>query len=64
MSMAIVAFVHDRRADAAAATGGRRAVDLADLQTGNAAAGKRYFDAACARCHSPGRRSERRRHPL
>ena len=50
---AIVAFVHDQRAEAAAATGGRRAVDLADLQTGNAAAGQRYFEAACARCHSP-----------
>ena len=50
---AIVAFIHDQRAEAAAATGGRRAVDLADLQTGNAAAGKRYFDAACARCHAP-----------
>jgi cytochrome c oxidase cbb3-type subunit 3 len=49
---AIVAFVHDQRVQAAAATGGRRAVDLADLQTGNADAGRRYFDAACARCHS------------
>ena len=49
---AIVAFIHDQRAEAAAATGGRRAVDLADLQTGNADAGKRYFEAACARCHS------------
>jgi cytochrome c oxidase cbb3-type subunit 3 len=34
-------------------TGGRRAVDVADLQTGNAEAGKAYFNAACARCHSP-----------
>ena len=50
--MAIVAFIHDQRAEAASATGGRRAVDLADLQTGNAEAGKRYFDGACARCHS------------
>jgi len=49
---AIVAFIHEQRAEAAAATGGRRAVDLADLQTGNADAGKRYFEAACARCHS------------
>jgi cytochrome c oxidase cbb3-type subunit 3 len=49
---AIVAFIHDQRAEAASATGGRRAVDVADLQTGNAAAGKRYFDAACTRCHS------------
>ena len=50
---AIVAFIHDQRAEAALATGGRRAVDLADLQTGNAETGKRYFDAACGRCHSP-----------
>jgi cytochrome c oxidase cbb3-type subunit III len=50
---AVVAFIHDQRAEAASATGGRRAVDVADLQTGNAAAGRRYFDAACARCHSP-----------
>jgi cytochrome c oxidase cbb3-type subunit 3 len=49
---AIVAFVHDQREQAAAATGGRRAVELADLQTGNAVAGRRYFDTACARCHS------------
>ena len=49
---AIVAFVHDQKAQADAATGGRRAVDVADLQTGDAAAGKRYFDGACAKCHS------------
>jgi len=49
---AIVAFIHDQKAQADAATGGRRAVDLADLQTGDAAAGKRYFDGACAKCHS------------
>jgi mono/diheme cytochrome c family protein/type 1 glutamine amidotransferase len=30
----------------------RRAVDLADLQTGNADAGKKYFDRTCGRCHS------------
>jgi cytochrome c oxidase cbb3-type subunit 3 len=49
---AIVAFIHDQREQAAAATGGRRAVDLADLQTGSPDAGRRYFDTACARCHS------------
>jgi cytochrome c oxidase cbb3-type subunit 3 len=48
----IVAFIHDQKAQADAATGGRRAVDLADLQTGDAAAGKKYFDSACAKCHS------------
>jgi cytochrome c oxidase cbb3-type subunit 3 len=51
---AIVAFVHDQKSQADSATGGRRAVDLADLQSGDAAAGKRYFDTACARCHSSG----------
>jgi cytochrome c oxidase cbb3-type subunit 3 len=48
----VVAFIHDQKAQADAATGGRRAVDLADLQTGDAAAGKKYFDSACAKCHS------------
>ena len=51
---AIVAFIHDRQAQAASATGGRRAVDVADLQTGSAEAGRRYFDAACTTCHSAG----------
>ena len=49
---AVVAFIHDQKNRAASLTGGRRAVDLADLQTGNADAGKRYFDRACVRCHS------------
>jgi cytochrome c oxidase cbb3-type subunit 3 len=48
----IVAFIHDQKAQADAATGGRRAVDVADLQTGDASAGKQYFDGACAKCHS------------
>ena len=49
---AVVAFIHDQKAQADAATGGRRAVDVADLQTGDATTGKRYFDGACAKCHS------------
>jgi cytochrome c oxidase cbb3-type subunit 3 len=49
---AIVAFIHDQKRQADTAVGGRRSVDVADLQTGDAAAGKRYFDTACARCHS------------
>jgi cytochrome c oxidase cbb3-type subunit 3 len=48
----IVAFIHDQRAQAATAEGGRRAVAAADLATGNAEAGRRYFDATCAGCHS------------
>jgi cytochrome c oxidase cbb3-type subunit 3 len=51
---AIVAFIHDQKAQADAATGGRRAVDVSDLQSGNAAAGRKYFEGACATCHSPG----------
>ena len=50
---ATVAFIHDQKAKAESLTGGRRTVDVADLQTGSADAGKRYFDGACARCHSP-----------
>lgn len=50
--MAMVAFIHDQKRQAESAVGGRRSVDLADLQTGDAAAGRRYFDSACARCHS------------
>ena len=49
---AIVAFIHDQKTQADSAVGGRRSVDVADLQTGNAAAGKRYFDNACTKCHS------------
>lgn len=50
---AVVAFIHSARTKAEANKGGRRGVDVADLQTGDAAAGKRYFDSACASCHSP-----------
>jgi cytochrome c oxidase cbb3-type subunit 3 len=49
---AIVAFIHDRKRQADTALGGRRSVDVADLQSGDATAGKRYFVAACTRCHS------------
>jgi cytochrome c oxidase cbb3-type subunit 3 len=51
---AIVAFIHDAKATAESLAGGRRTVETADLQTGNAEAGRRYFSSACARCHSPG----------
>jgi cytochrome c oxidase cbb3-type subunit 3 len=49
---AIVAFVHDQKTKAESATGGRRSVEVADLATGNARAGRRYFDASCTACHS------------
>jgi cytochrome c oxidase cbb3-type subunit 3 len=49
---AIVAFIHDQKTKAESATGGRRSVQVADLQTGVALAGRRYFESACKRCHS------------
>ena len=49
---AIVAFIHDRKSEADSAAGGRRVVEASDLQSGNAEAGRRYFDGACAKCHS------------
>jgi cytochrome c oxidase cbb3-type subunit 3 len=51
----LVAFIHTRQNDALTKTGGRKGVDPSDLQTGNAEAGKQYFNGAggCATCHSP-----------
>ncbi len=51
---AIVAFIHDQKAKAEALGGGRRSVDDADLATGDAAAGRLYFNGAggCSACHS------------
>jgi cytochrome c oxidase cbb3-type subunit 3 len=53
-SAAIVAFIHDAKSKAESAAGGRRSVDTGDLQTGNAQAGKQYFNGAggCIKCHS------------
>jgi cytochrome c oxidase cbb3-type subunit III len=52
---AIVAFIHDQKTKSEALGGGRRAVDAADLAVGDAAAGRRYFNAtgSCSGCHSP-----------
>jgi cytochrome c oxidase cbb3-type subunit III len=56
----LVAFIHTQRNNVMTAgsrnrSGGRKGVDASDLQTGNAAAGKHYFEGAggCATCHSP-----------
>jgi mono/diheme cytochrome c family protein len=51
----LVAFIHAEAKLAAAHPGGRRGVDVADLQTGNVDAGKAYFNSAggCSKCHSP-----------
>ncbi|HTS37519.1 MAG TPA: c-type cytochrome [Candidatus Solibacter sp.] len=55
----LVAFIHTQRNDSLAAggrrgNGGRKGVDVADLQTGSVEAGKQYFEGAggCAKCHS------------
>jgi cytochrome c oxidase cbb3-type subunit 3 len=52
---AIVAFIHDQKARAESQEGGRRTVDPADLESGDADAGRQYFNGAggCGRCHSP-----------
>lgn len=50
---ALVAFIHTQRDKAP--QGGRRGVDVSDLQTGSVQAGKQYFDGSggCSSCHSP-----------
>jgi cytochrome c oxidase cbb3-type subunit 3 len=51
---AVVAFIHDQKTKFETLGGNRRAVDNADLATGNADAGRRYFNGAggCSGCHS------------
>ena len=51
----IVAFIHDQKTKSEALGGGRRSVEPADIATGNAEAGQRYFNGAggCSSCHSP-----------
>jgi cytochrome c oxidase cbb3-type subunit III len=55
----LVAFIHTQLQNAQSPggrkAGGRKGVDPEDLQTGNADAGKKYFNGAggCANCHSP-----------
>jgi cytochrome c oxidase cbb3-type subunit 3 len=52
---AIVAYVHEQKRRVELQQGSRRSVDDSDLQTGDAEAGRRYFNGAggCARCHAP-----------
>ena len=52
--LGLAAYIHSQAAKAATMKGGRRGVDVADLQTGNVEMGKKYFDGAgtCAKCHS------------
>jgi cytochrome c oxidase cbb3-type subunit III len=51
----LIAFIRNRVAEVKAHPGGRRGVTVSDLSTGNADAGKAYFNGAggCAKCHSP-----------
>jgi cytochrome c oxidase cbb3-type subunit 3 len=51
----LMAFIHTQQNAASSRKGGRKGVDVADLQTGNVEAGKRYFnnEGGCAKCHSP-----------
>jgi cytochrome c oxidase cbb3-type subunit III len=51
----LTAFIHAQQNTALTKKGGRRGVDVSDLQTGNADSGKQYFNGAggCASCHSP-----------
>jgi cytochrome c oxidase cbb3-type subunit 3 len=51
----LVAFIKTQKAIAESQKGGRRGVDTEDLQTGNAEAGRKYFNGAgkCSQCHSP-----------
>ena len=51
----LVAFIHTQQNNALTRKGGRKGVDVADLQTGSVEAGRRYFAGAggCASCHSP-----------
>lgn len=51
----IVAFVHSQMDKFAALGGGRRSVEPSDLATGDAAAGRAYFngEGKCSSCHSP-----------
>lgn len=51
---AIAAFIHNQKKKFDDVAGGRRSVDAADLATGDASAGGRYFNGAggCSGCHS------------
>jgi len=53
--IALVAFIHGQMDKFVALGGGRRTVAPEDLRTGDAAAGRAYFNGAgkCSGCHSP-----------
>ena len=51
----LIAFIRDQTKQLNSKPGGRRGVDVADLQSGNTEQGKAYFNGAgkCSSCHSP-----------
>jgi cytochrome c oxidase cbb3-type subunit III len=51
----VAAFIHTRQNVSLAKKGGRKGVAVSDLQTGDVAAGREYFNGAggCATCHTP-----------
>ena len=51
----LAAFLHAQKIKSDSRPGGRRGVDVSDLQTGNVESGKQYFNGAgnCSTCHSP-----------
>ncbi len=51
---ALAAFIHSQRDVARSRPGGRKGVDVSDLQTGNVEAGRKYFEGpgGCSKCHS------------
>jgi len=51
---AIIAYIHSQKTKMEALGGGRRSVEVAQLQVGNAEAGRTYFSGAgnCSKCHS------------
>jgi cytochrome c oxidase cbb3-type subunit III len=53
--MNLVAFIHSQQDKAMSQSGNRKGVDESDLKTGDAEAGKRYFEGTgrCSTCHSP-----------
>ena len=51
----LAAFLHAQKIKSDSHPGGRRGVEVSDLQTGNVEAGRQYFNGAgtCSTCHSP-----------
>ena len=51
----MIAFIRDQTRQLNSKPGGRRGVEVADLQTGNVERGKAYFNGPgrCSSCHSP-----------